>query len=246
MFPRFDIFGMALFSYPLLMGAAWGLGLQIVKTLDSRNTSRFKRLNLFLLGVFLFSWMGAKGFYLLSADFSGKEHAIGNANFWLGGGFVFYGGLISGLVFTLVFAWKTRQSIKSFNIFVPALAIGHAVGRLGCFLAGCCYGAPYDGIGAVHMHGLDRYPTQLMEGLTLFALGLLFTAKGFQARKWLVLEYLAIYALVRFLIEFVRGDGIRGIYMYGMSTSQLVSLGFVSLLLAGYFLRVLPQKNKNL
>lgn len=246
MFPRFDIFGMALFSYPLLMGAAWGLGLQIVKILDSRNTSRFKRLNLFLLGVFLFSWMGAKGFYLLSADFSGKEQAIGNANFWLGGGFVFYGGLISGLVFTLAFAWKTRQSIKSFNIFVPALAIGHAVGRLGCFLAGCCYGAPYNGIGAVHMHGLDRYPTQLMEGLTLFALGLLFSAKRFQARKWLVLEYLAVYALVRFLIEFVRGDGIRGIYMYGMSTSQLVSLGFVSLLLAGYFLKVLPQKNKNL
>lgn len=235
MLPRFEIFGIALYSYPLLMGAAWGLAMQVAKLLNSRQETPFRFLNLYLLGVFVSAWAGAKIFYLLTADVHGKEAAISSANFWLGGGFVFYGGLIFGLLFTLLFAVRTRQAIYKFNIFAPALAIGHGVGRIGCFLAGCCYGAAYEGIGAVHMHGLDRYPTQLLEAGALLLFGLYSMKPSIQKRRMLVLEYLVFYALVRFLLEFLRGDGIRGVWALGASSSQIVSF-FVLLFCAGGYL----------
>lgn len=230
MLPSFELFGYTVFSYPLMMGIAWGAAFQISKRLNETSKNPLLKFGFFMTLVFLASWIGAKAFYLLTADFGGKEALIANSNFWLGGGFVFYGGLVFGLVFTLLFGVKTRQPMKKLNIFVPALAIGHGLGRIGCFLAGCCYGIPYEGVGAVHLHGAERFPVQVVEAAFLLLIGGL-TAQGkAQKRPALVVEYLIGYALLRFGLEFLRGDLIRGVWAFGASSSQIISLLTIALL----------------
>jgi len=224
MIPKLTLFGITIYTYPLLMGIAWGLGVQVSQKLNELNQNKFKHINLYLAGVFLTSWLGAKLFYLATVEIGQSSKIAPLASFWLGGGFVFYGGLVFGIAFSILFALKTKQNLKSFNVFVPALCIGHGIGRIGCFMAGCCYGVPYDGVLSVHMHSMDRFPVQLLESFTLLAFGLVTLKVKFQEKKYLVAYYFAFYSIARFLFEFVRGDMIRGIWAFGLSTSQIISL----------------------
>lgn len=122
---------------------------------------------------------------------------------------------------------------------VPALCLAHAVGRIGCLLGGCCFGAPWDGPFAVHytdahapaaLLGSSRHPVAIYEALGLLALAALFAWKrprqpGSGQR---LLGYAASYAGLRFALEPLRGDSVRGVFFGGsLSTSQLVSIAVV-------------------
>ncbi len=195
------------------MGAAWGAAVNFALKLNQKSDTPFLNPKLYILGVFLLYWVGAKLFYLMTADFSGKaDGGASSSSFWLGGGFVFYGGLIFGLLFSLFFAVKTKQGLKRFNIFLPALALGHGIGRLGCLLAGCCYGSKTDSPLSIKLWGAHRHPTQIYEALFLFGLAFIFSKKPLLRSKNAVWWYFLAYAGFRFLIEFIRGDHIRGIY----------------------------------
>lgn len=212
------------------MGAAWGAAFNFSKALNKRgDLFSLKKLNGYLLGLFLFSWAGAKLFYLWTADFGGKDLAASSSSFWLGGGFVFYGGLVFGLVFTLFFSLITSQSLKKFNIFLAPLALGHGIGRFGCLMAGCCYGHATEFPLAVHLWGERRHPTQIYEGVFLFVLAYIFSRKKMLQNGHAVWFYLLWYGVFRFLIEFLRGDALRGVYALGLSTSQYTGLGMVAL-----------------
>ncbi len=224
MMPVLDLFGLKIFSYPLLMGVAWGLGIQIAKSLNSRFGVKFKYLNIYLMGVFLSSWLGAKLLYLLSADNVKIGHLASEESFWLGGGFVFYGGLLAGLGFTLYFGIKTSQTVKFFNIFIPGLCFGHALGRVGCFLAGCCYGIPHQSLISIHLHEVQRFPVQLLEAFFLVIFGIYSMREKSIRHKNLAFMYLSFYAFCRFVFEFARGDSIRGVWFDLISTSQIISL----------------------
>jgi phosphatidylglycerol:prolipoprotein diacylglycerol transferase len=122
-----------------------------------------------------------------------------------------------------------------FDLVVPSIPLIHAIGRLGCYFAGCCYGIPYDGPGHVTFHispsapnEIALFPTQLLEsGLNIFAcLLLLLYAKPEQKPGKVLGIYITYYAILRFLIEFFRGDGARGI-LIGISTSQWISLALI-------------------
>ena len=143
MFPYFDIFGQRVFSYPLLMGVAWGLSFHFYQFLIDKYKVDFKNSKLFFTGVFVASWVGAKVFFLITSQGIDSSLVIQNSNFWLGGGFVFYGGLIFGLTFTIIYKIIFKNPWSSFKVLVPPLAFGHGVGRVGCFLAGCCFGRPW-------------------------------------------------------------------------------------------------------
>jgi phosphatidylglycerol:prolipoprotein diacylglycerol transferase len=123
------------------------------------------------------------------------------------------------------------------DLFAPGIALGHVLGRLGCLLAGCCYGRPTDAPWAITFTnplasanvgtplGIPLHPTQVYDaGAELLILALLLATerrgRPFAGRTfWL---YMLLYGLSRFVIEFYRGDD-RGILM-GVSTSQAVSL----------------------
>jgi len=151
------------------------------------------------------------------------------------GGLVFYGGLAMAV---LVIIWYTRRNhmslLKTLDICAPALALGHAVGRIGCFSAGCCYGKETSVPWAVTFTdprslaplNVALHPVQLYESFSLFLIFLVLMAlrrrQSFDGQvAW---TYVLLYAGARFVLEFFRGDP-RGFVLGGaLSTSQFLGL----------------------
>lgn len=164
------------------------------------------------------------------------------------GGLVFYGGLIGGVVgfFTGAKITKQRDWNMLANAAAPCLPLAHAIGRMGCFFGGCCFGIHYDGWCAVHLpsHGWV-FPVQLLESALNLILSLLLVAytsgkpKGMQA-LWL---YLILYGIERFLLEFLRGDVIRGL-AGGLSTSQWISLIMVAMGAMQFFRHIKAEPSR--
>ena len=153
------------------------------------------------------------------------------------GGFVFYGGLIGGALGLFLYCkCRRRPFFDLADLFAVAVPLGHAVGRVGCFAAGCCYGVEYHGpLSHTYSHlqnggsapiGVPLLPVQLIEAallLLLFAGLLIVFLRRPAARGLCVAGYILAYSAIRFALEFFRGDGARGVYL-GLATSQWISL----------------------
>lgn len=140
-------------------------------------------------------------------------------------GFVFYGGLF-GVIFTLMFLTRNDADMrkKVFEISVPAMPLFHAFGRIGCFLAGCCYGKKLSTPIVIGTIEFARIPVQIIESMAEFILFIVLFILSKKNRDIDLLRiYLVIYAVIRFADEFLSGDKIRGIYG-GVSTAQWISL----------------------
>lgn len=183
-------------------------------------------------------------------------------------GQVFLGGFLGALLAVYVVSRRHGVSpILAADVLAPALALGHAFGRVGCFLAGCCYGAPTNSplsvcfprligekgeiVGSLayldHLaHGyvsatdtcsVPVHPVQLYEALgNLLICGMLLLF--WSRRKFLgqiALSYIILYSTMRFGLEFLRGDALRGIYS-GLSTSQWLSLALLASSIFSWFL----------
>ncbi len=158
----------------------------------------------------------------------------GNFDFLKSGGIVFYGGLFGGIGGSILGAKLAKWKIAELErVSVPYIPLGHAIGRIGCMMAGCCYGIPYNGFGALHypdaVSGVSPtqgyFPVQLLEAaLDVGIFACLRRIERTRYRRFaLLFTYLGMYGIVRFVTEFLRGDSIRGIYA-GFSTSQWISL----------------------
>ena len=148
-----------------------------------------------ILGAFL----GAKGLYLAVSSRQIQWSRLTDFAYFnqlMQGGFVFYGGLIGGLLCVIgagkIYKMDYMSYIRNFIFLIPLI---HGFGRIGCFLAGCCYGKPYHGPGAVVR----------------------------KSWKYTIDTYFVLYGITRFILEFFRYDTIRGVYA-GLATSQWISL----------------------
>lgn len=215
-----------LFSYPLLMGLGWGIGYQIFFSQLPATLPRWQGQLLFW-GSFLFAWLGAKLLFLLTLPDDLSRTLLAQISFWTGGGFVFYGGLFGGVVFLGVYRFLLKQRLDAevFWPIVPALTIGHAIGRVGCLLAGCCFGKETEAWWGIYLHGAHRHPTQLIEAIGLMVLGVFLLRSRLPVRV-LAATYLVTYGILRFGIELLRGDEIRGNWG-GMTPSQWISLALL-------------------
>ena len=131
----------------------------------------------------------------------------------LASGYVFYGGLLCGL--TAFFAAGKIHKInarKYAEIIVPCVPLAHGFGRIGCHIAGCCYGIPYDGIGSIVYHapayapiGVPLFPVQLLEAFINFSLAAIFLYMVLRGKRLREMPYiyLGTYAILRFLLEFL-------------------------------------------
>jgi len=155
-------------------------------------------------------------------------------------GGVFYGGLLGAI--PVAFWYARRHQLdgwKTADVLAPGVAVGQAIGRIGCFMAGCCYGRPADVPWAVTFTDvyanrnvgtpLDTplHPTQIYESLACFLiLGvLLWMAPRKRFHGQVVLAYVVLYAVARFAVEMFRGDAIRGFVVGGrLSTSQFIAV----------------------
>ena len=223
---------LTLYSYPFLMGLGWGVAYQVFFSLYPKSLSQRESHFLFW-GIFVFSWLGAKSLFILSAKTFLTQSQILSWSFWTGGGFVFYGGLIGALFFLIVFQfYKRNLNADKLWPMVPALVFGHSIGRIGCFLAGCCYGKETSWPWGVEHAGHLVHPTQLYEATFLFCLGLYFLRSKLSKSR-LITFYFLSYGVFRFFIELLRGDELRG--QWGLLTPSqwisifLIGLGFVGL-----------------
>lgn len=144
-------------------------------------------------------------------------------------GYVFYGGLFGVLLAIKLYSkWTTKYTTQHlFSLIAPAIPLFHCFGRIGCWLAGCCFG--FEFVEPIILNGFSftRFPIQLLESLfeALLFISLLLMEQ--RHKKHSLLEiYLIAYACFRFVIEFFRGDEIRGIF-FGLSTSQWISFMIV-------------------
>ena len=133
------------------------------------------------------------------------------------------GGIVGGWIAVEIEKRRLKVKSKTGDIFAPALALGEAVGRIGCFLAGCCGGIPSALPWAMDFgDGILRHPTQLyMSAFDMLLFILLWSIRGKIKRQGdLFRIYLIIYFTFRFFIEFVR---INPIFAFGLTGFQLVS-----------------------
>jgi phosphatidylglycerol---prolipoprotein diacylglyceryl transferase len=229
-----------LYSYPLLMGLGWGVAYQI---LFAKADIDVKHGQFLFWGIFVSSWLGSKLFFYFTTESMNHPELLSQTSFWTGGGFVFYGGLIFAILFLGLYKLlKLPLSRLTFWALLPAITFGHAIGRIGCFLAGCCYGSETDLWWGVDLHGAHRHPTQVLESLGLFIIAFYILKARPSVRSLAV--YLIGYGLLRFGIEILRGDEIRGIW--GVFTpSQWISLSMILSGLFVIFMNKIKQLDKN-
>lgn len=182
-----------------------------------------------ILWTLIFSFLGAKFLYII-VDF---KYFIKDPLSTIRSGFVFYGGIISGTITLFLLTKKYKISFLKFaDIIALGLPLGHALGRIGCFCYGCCYGKPTTSwIGLLFSPdspagylGLKVIPTQLISAAFLIVIFIILWNLRKKKRFYgqLALTYIILYSFFRFLIEFWRGDP-RGQFLF-LSTSQIIAL----------------------
>ena len=244
----FEIGGFPVYTYGLLLAAAYLLGLQFALVRARKSGLDPNRVMDLGIWIIVSALLGAKLLLLIVEfdKFSGDPREL--LNLARSGG-VFYGGLIAAVGVALWYLRRHRMPMWTVtDVFAPGIALGHVVGRLGCLFAGCCFGRPTNVPWAITFHsefaarnvgtplGIPLHPTQLYEAGAEFIILLILLAterRGgyFPGRTFWT--YMLLYGISRFIIEFYRYDprGMVGIF----STSQFVSLLIVPLSLIMLF-----------
>ncbi len=152
------------------------------------------------------------------------------------GGKTLVGGLIGGYIGVIIAKRILKFNRSTGDLFAPGLALGIAIGRIGCFLNNCCYGIPTNLPWGVIFKGVARHPTQIYESIFCFALFLyLWSArKKIKKEGELFKMFLFGYGFFRFWVEFLRADTVNA--FFNLSLAQLISSA-VFITLAAYFLK---------
>jgi phosphatidylglycerol---prolipoprotein diacylglyceryl transferase len=151
---------------------------------------------------------------------------------------IFYGGLVAALLTAYVYMYSHHLPVfQTADLFAPGLALGHGIGRLGCFAAGCCWGKPThlpwavtftnpDGQAVGVPLGIPLHPTQLYESFAEFVICtiLFFFARRKHRPGAIIGGYLALYGIVRFLVEFLREHDESNPLGLALSLEQWISL----------------------
>ena len=192
--------------------------------------------------------LGAKLLYIIVNI---KEY-IANPSLFLDikHGFVVYGGIIGGIFTCLLTCKIKKQSFWDyFDLVMPSVFIAQGFGRIGCLLAGCCYGMKYDGIFSITFknssfapNNIGLFPSQIFSSLYDFMSGvlllILYNKSKNRNKGFIASMYLILYGVGRFIIEFFRGDLARG-FVLVLSTSQFISI-FVTI--SGIIILLLSKK----
>jgi phosphatidylglycerol---prolipoprotein diacylglyceryl transferase len=239
----FSLGPLTVYTYGVLLAAAYLLGLKLAMVrARSRGLDPTRMLD---LGIYIIisALVGAK-VLLFFVDFEQFRRNPAELLSLARSGGVFYGGLI--LAVAVAFWYMRRHGLplwQTCDVFAPGIALGHAIGRLGCLAAGCCYGRPTSVPWAITFTnpaaaanvgtplGVPLHPTQLYESSAELLILILLLATERKGRSypgrtfWL---YMMLYGISRFVIEFFRGDD-RGMVFGTLSTSQFISLLIVPL-----------------
>lgn len=245
MLPRlFQLGDFSMPTYGALLAAGMMLGLWV----SERNSERLgidgqKARNLGVIAG-ICGIVGAKVLAIVNSwgFYAGHPRELFSLATLQGGG-VFLGGLVAALLASVCYMYRNQiPALPTADAFAPGIALGHAVGRIGCFAAGCCWGKATHAIWGVTFHdslahewsgtplGVPLVPTQLLESIIEFV-NFLFLTWLFRHRKFngqVIGAYLLLYGSVRYGVEYLRDDPGRGAVFGGaISGTQLISLFLV-------------------
>ncbi|MBE5746175.1 MAG: prolipoprotein diacylglyceryl transferase [Clostridiales bacterium] len=246
----FNLFGLNIPFYGLLMAVAFLLAFFIVRTLFKKKGELNPDITFdLLLIIFPLSIIGARLYYVI---FSGRAWSFVEVLSVWDGGLAIYGGIIGGLLGVVIYAL-----IKKINIFkltdtiAPALILGQAIGRIGCYFSGCCYGLEVTNPDlmwfplSTNIDGVWHLSTYFYESFwSILGFILLIIVYNKNKQNGLTTGlYLSFYGLGRFLIEGLRGDSL---YIGALKVSQVLSLIliFVGIFIVVYSF-VLKKKAKS-
>jgi len=239
MHPRLLELGpVTVYTYGVLLAAAYLAGLQMATArARSRGLEASRVMDLGII-IIIAAIVGAK-LLLVAVDFNYyRGHPAEIFSLARSGG-VFYGGLIAAVLAAFWYLRRHKMPVwVTCDVFAPGIALGHAIGRVGCLFAGCCFGRPTtlpwgivfsDPFAASYVGtplGVHLHPTQLYEAgaeLLILVFLLAFERKGRSYPGRTFWAYMLLYAISRFVIEIFRGDP-RGVVFGVMSTSQFISV----------------------
>ena len=238
----FKIGSFTIYSYGFMMALAFMAGIALAAWLGKLEKIHPEKILDLAIYVVIASIIGARVFYIIEfwPDFNGNLLAM----FYVWeGGLVFYGGLLFAIIAVCIFSVMSRISAwKLLDVAAPATALGYAIGRIGCFLRGCCYGCETTVLWAIKFPeaaGL-RHPTQIyasLSGLLIMAI-LIFILyrKRFDGQVFSL--GLIMYSIYRFLIEFIR---INPKYALNLTEAQWGSV-LIFIFAAGLYFYLSKQK----
>ena len=235
----FSIGPFTVHGYGLMIGLGFVLGIYVSSFMARRFGLSDDHITNIAMCVLIFGFMGGKLLYILVnfKDFIKAPLALLGSE-----GFVVYGGIITGILSIYIYCRiKKLDFISYMDTLSPGVAICQGLGRVGCFLAGCCYGretTSHFGVvfpqGCLAPAGVRLIPTQLISAVfnLCVAAFLIFMFKKVRYRGIISGLYLMFYGIGRFIIEFFRGDVERG-SVAGLPTSQFISI-FMVIFAGGY------------
>jgi phosphatidylglycerol---prolipoprotein diacylglyceryl transferase len=231
----FDVGGITVYTYGLFIaiGAIAGVAYMAIQGKKEVGLS-FDQANTLFLLIFLAAFAGGKAFLFFEDIPYYLDHP---KRLMTGRGFVFYGSFLFAIPVMLYFFRKNKLPVyPMLDVMAITTCLVHAFGRIGCFMAGCCYGRPTDtALGVTFTHescyadplGTPLHPTQLYEAVfILLVMAFLLVLRDRRKFKGqLFLLYLMLYAIGRFGIEYFRGDLERGFVVEGaISHSQMIAI----------------------
>jgi len=237
----FSIRQITIYSYPFCILIATLLGYKYFLYAQKRYISKANLKLNFLLLLLVMAYVGGKAFILLD-NWEMYNNRMFSLDFYISGGFVFYGSFIFCIVSILIILYKKNLPIfKYLDLIAIMTAIVHSIGRLGCFLAGCCYGKPTDllfGVNFPKNGAIAVHPTQLYEAsFIILLLILLIRLLKYKNNGTVFIIYIFAYAIWRFMLEYLRGDQRGYVFSNLFSHSQLIALMLIILLSTFLFIR---------
>ena len=251
MYPTFYSYGDLRFhSYTVMMTLAFLIGTIGPNWLNRRREHPFPVTPIGGIWVFLGGIAGAKIWWMVQY---GDWEDLRYLRFFLDGGLVFFGGLFGGIVTGIIYLKILRVPvIPAADMVAPFMALAHGLGRIGCFLNGCCWGAvarfnlpwmvqfpkgkgPYNTqlkaglLKHDDLFSLPVHPTQMYEvmGNVLIFIVLLFVYKKHKRTGVVALSYITLYGMLRFTTEIFRGDSARPVLNIFTSSQTVALLMFV-------------------
>jgi len=248
-FPRILSIGpVTLYSYGLMVFAAVMAAWFVLKK-DTAGRIAARRLEDIAFYSLFCGFILARLFHFIVWDFETLSANPLEFFYIWHGGLAVGGGIIGGFLALVYFSRKENIAFAEFcDYFAAPMILGQAIGRIGCFLAGCCYGSAcghFPGVtftnsASLAPLGVPIHPVQLYESALNFALFFVILKTPLKKSGLRTAVYLAGYGIIRFFMEFIRGDTARG--FLGLTAMQIIAIIFVISSLV--YLRTTLQKRR--
>jgi phosphatidylglycerol:prolipoprotein diacylglycerol transferase len=251
MFPDLISIGpLTIHTYGFFVALGFAVGIWTATRVGKRQGVPSQQVMDMAFVMIVWAIIGSRLFYVLINFSYYKAQPLDIIKLWQGG-LVFSGGLVATAAAML---WYLKRHCLSFwstgDLWAPSLALGQAIGRIGCYMAGCCYGRPTGSAwGVVFTHpkslaplNIPLYPTQVFEAFAGFAIFLvliyLHGKRKFEGQVFL--WYLILHSTARLLVERFRGDERGLIAATEMTSTQLLA----TLILVGSVVALLVMRSR--